>query len=85
MYQKIDTEKSTSRWVLIQPPMFVRERLEHLILDRTMAQTNTLTLEIVMLQSAEMNWRSYLNDIQEQCQKLVCTTPSLSISLQNEL
>lgn len=39
-----------------------------------MAQTNTLILHIITLQYAEMNWRAYLNDIQERCQILVCTS-----------
>ena len=38
-----------------------------------MAQTNTLILHIITLQYAEMNWRAYLNDIQERCQILVFT------------
>ena len=73
VYQQIDTEKGTCRWILIQPPRLGREGLGHLLQDPSMAQTDTLTLHVITLQSAEMNWRAYLNAIQEQCQTLVCT------------
>lgn len=71
VYQRINTEKGTCRWVLIQPPRLVKERLEHLLQDAGMAQTTTLILHIITLQSTEMNWRAYLNDIQGQYQTLV--------------
>lgn len=51
-------------------------RLEHLLQESSMTQSNAFMLNMITLQSAEINWRAYLNDIQEQCRTLVCTRKS---------
>ena len=57
VYQQYDAEKKQTKWILLQPPDRLLERIER---DRTV-HANVLHIHILCMTVAESNWTSYIN------------------------
>lgn len=60
VYQQYDVERKQTKWILLQPPDRLTERIEG---DRTI-HANVLHLHILCMSVAESNWTSYINYLQ---------------------
>ncbi|KAL9075021.1 MAG: hypothetical protein Q9161_001952 [Pseudevernia consocians] len=60
VYQQYDVERKQTKWILLQPPNRLTERIEG---DRTI-HANVLHLHILCMSVAESNWSSYINYLQ---------------------
>ena len=60
VYQQYDVERKQTKWILLQPPDRLIERVEG---DRTI-HANVLHLHILCMSVAESNWSSYINYLQ---------------------
>lgn len=57
VYQQYDAERKRTKWILLQPPGRLLERIER---DRTV-HANVLHIHVLCMTVAESNWTSYIN------------------------
>ena len=67
VYQQYDVETKQTRWILLQPPDPLIERIEG---DRTI-HANALNVHILCMTIAESNWTSYINYIRMEIDREV--------------